>query len=422
MLAGLVLVAVQIRQSKVVRKEGGRVLPSRTGDILGLVLLAALAGCGGSEHPESTDLTTLVDSSGAYPVVRNSGQAPVWSVEHLGTVGRAATLGSPAPDEFGRISSVTMGPDERVWIADQFQDRIKVFGPDGSLALEVGREGQGPGEFGALYSLAWVGETLLALDLGNGRIAELSAEGDWLGTRRAPGRISGSPAMLRFYPVSDSTVVQWSLGSGGGWIWVEQGPEGVVREWPQVAVEPPETTLLRCNRPDGVTSFFSIPFAGRQLNHPTSSGRSYLAWSFDYRIALVGPTGDTLRVIERDWPEVAVSDEEWDEATAEFREFQEEWPGADCTPRGMERPQRKAALENLLLDTEGRVWVEAVSEDGRVWEIFDAEGGLLGSVPGFTYQERVAPSIRRGHIAWSSRDSLEVEYVHWARVPELSSF
>lgn len=399
-------------------------LPGRTGNMLGLVLLAVLAGCGGSEPSGPTELTTSVDSSGEYPVVRNSGLAPVWSVEHLGAVGRAATLGSPAPDEFGRISSVTTGPDDWVWIADQLQHRIKVFRPDGSLALEVGREGQGPGEFGALYSLAWVDETLLALDLGNGRIAELSAEGDWLGTRPAPGSVSGPPSMLRFYPISDSTVVQWSLGSAGGeatQIWVEQGPEGVVREWPQVAVESPETTVLRCSHPGG-TSYFSIPFAGQRLSHPASSGQSYLAWSADYRIALVGPTGDTVRVIEREWPEVGISDEEWDRATAEFREFQEEWPGADCTPRSMERPQRKAALKNLLVDTEGRVWVEAVSDGGRVWEIFDADGELLGSVPGFAYLERVAPSIRQGRIAWSSVDSLEVEYVHWARVPELSSF
>lgn len=389
--------------------------------MLGLVLLAALAGCGGSEPAEPTELKTMVDSSGAYPVVRNSGQAPVWSVERLGTVGRAATLGSPVPDEFGRVSSVTMGPNDRVWIADQLQHQIKVFRPDGSLARDVGREGQGPGEFSALYSLAWVGETLLVLDLGNGRIAELSIEGDWLGTRPAPGRVSGSPAMLRFYPVSDTSVVQWSLGRGGERIWVEQGPEGVVREWSQVMVESPETTLLRCSYPGG-TFYESIPFAGRQLNHPASSGRSYLAWSADYRIALVGPTGDTLRVIDRDWPDVAISDEEWDRATAEFREFQEEWPGADCTPPGMERPHRKAALESLLLDTEGRIWVEAVDEGGRVWEVFDSGGGLLGSIPGFRYQDRVAPSIRQGRIAWSSTDSLGVEYVHWARVTELSSF
>jgi hypothetical protein len=36
------------------------------------------------------------------------------------------------------------------------------------------------------------GDRLLVLDFGNGRIAEMSEMGDWLGTRPAPGTVSGS--------------------------------------------------------------------------------------------------------------------------------------------------------------------------------------------------------------------------------------
>lgn len=390
------------------------------------VLIVALGGCERSQDSVADGVVaTRVDSTGAYPVVGNAGEAPSWTIALIGSVGSVGLSGEPASDEFGRVSSVTPGPDGTVWVADQMNDRIKVFRPDGSLQLEVGGEGQGPGEYSAIYSIAWLGSRLLVLDLGNGRIAELSESGEWLGTRRAPGRISGSPSMLRFYPVSDTSVVQWSLETVEGEalrVWAQHGLEGVVRTWPQLVWDPPEETTVVCDRPDGVISFFSIPFSGQVLRHPARSGASYGAWSADYRFALLGLGGDTIRVVERDWPSIPVTDEAWAEGTAEFSEFREEWPGADCTPRGMSRPTRQAALQNLLVDTDGRVWVEAVGPGGSLWEIFSTEGRLIGSVPGFSYDDRVAPAIRGDRIAWANTDSLGVQRVHWGRIAVPSSF
>jgi hypothetical protein len=391
-----------------------------------IVLVLLLGGC---DRPDDSaadgGVVTQVDSTGVYPVVRNSGRAPGWTISSVGSVGSLGLGGEPAPDEFGRVSSVAPGPDETVWVADQMNDRIKVFLPDGSLQFEVGGEGQGPGEYSAIYSVAWVANRLLVLDLGNGRIGELSASGEWLGTRRAPGRLSGSPAMLRFYPVSDTSVVQWSLETMEGAavrVWVQHGLEGVVQTWPQLEWDPPEETTVVCDRPDGAISFFSIPFSGQVLRHPARSGESYAAWSADYRFALLGPSGDTIRVVEREWPSVPVTDEAWAEETAEFSEFRSDWPGADCTPRGMRRPATQAPLRNLLVDTEGRVWAEAVNPAGPVWEIFDAEGRLIGSLPGFAYDDRVAPAIRGDRLAWADTDSLGVQRVHWGRVTVPSSF
>lgn len=394
----------------------------RPGAIVGFAAawVVAVVGCMAPEEAQDADgVEVHVDSSGRFPVVRNSGRPPQWSLEPIGSVGSTATLDDPAPDEFGRISSVTTGPEETVWVADQLNDQIKVFRGDGSVSLQLGREGQGPGEYSAIYSLAWAGDRLLVLDLGNGRVAELSATGEWLGTRPAPGRISGSPAMLRFYPVSDSSVVQWSLDvvdEQATRVWVQHGPEGVGQTWPQVTLDPPEPTSMACNRPDGAVSFFSMPFGGQMLRHPAESGSSYQSWSAAYRFALVAPTGDTLRVVERDWPSVPVTDQDWEQGTAEFEAFQEEWPGADCTPERMERPATKVPLRNLLMDTEGRVWVEAVGQTGSVWEVFDPRGRLIGSLPGFEYDSRVAPSIRGNRLAWAATDSLGVQYVHWGRI------
>ena len=396
----------------------------RTGHAFGaLILVAVLSACDRADQVQlGGGVETLVDSSGAFPLVHNSGRAPRWSLELIGVVGSAAAVGEPAEDEFGQISSVTTGPNETVWVADQHSSRIKAFRPDGTLAVEFGREGEGPGEFRSIQSIAWVGDRLLVLDFRNGRISELSASGEWLGSRPAPGGVSGPVAMMRFYPLSDTTVLQWSVDQTGRMVWLEQHPRVVGDSWPQVSLASPQPTNLVCRAADRGTYYFPIPFSGRVLRHPAGEARSYVAWSAVYRYAVLGSGGDTLRVVEREWPTIHVTDEQWASETADITAFREEWPDASCEPRSISKPEVRAPLQNLLVDTEGRVWIEAVGTSGAVWEVFDTLGNLVATLPGFNYDHRVPPSIRGDRIAWVEADSLGVQYARWARVTERSSF
>jgi hypothetical protein len=126
-------------------------------------------------------------------------------------------------------------------------------------------------------------------------------------------------------------------------------------------------------------------------------------------------------VVERARDPIPITDPEWDEATTEFSEFREEWPGADCEPRGFDRPEAKSALRSLLMDTDGRLWAEVYTASGTAWEIFDTEGRLRGRLAGFEYDERVAPALRYGFLAWVERDSLGVQRAHLARIQTVPS-
>jgi 6-bladed beta-propeller len=383
-------------------------------------MLTALSGCTSDDAAlPAAQLRHEVDSVGGVVTARSAGDAPIWALDTLLTVGSEAAMGEPAPDEFGLVTSVLPGPDGTLWLADALNAEIKVFDEGGELVRRIGRKGQGPGEFLSIYSLVWVGDRLLVLDLGNGRVAELSSEGAWMGSRPAPGRVTGSPATLRFYAVSDSVAYQWSLKTRDRsveWVWIEHGPEGVRAEWPQQRPAPPQPTGVRCDLPNGSISFFEIPFGGAVLEHPAGGGNTYLAWSADYRIALVSPEGDTLRMIERVRAPVPITDVEWDSATAEFNSFRDESPGADCEPSSLERPSAKAALRSLLTDTSGRIWAEIFTESGTAWEVFDAQGLLQGRVGGFDYDPRVAPVMRGDRIAWVDRDTLGVQRAQLARI------
>ena len=389
------------------------------GVLAGVVL--SVAACGGEgADARVVPLTHEVDSTRSAVVVRSSGDAPRWSLEPVVTVGSEGALGEPAPDEFGRVTTVSTDRSGNLWVADDLSHDIRVFDNTGALVRRIGREGQGPGESLSINSLAWVDDVLLALDLGNGRVAELSESGAWMGTRPAPGRVGGRPATLRLYAVSDTTVFQWSLKpeeGGARPVWVEHLPSGVSGEWPQLRLAPPAPTMIRCEA-SGSRAYFDLPLGGRLRQHPAGGRLTYVVWTEDYRIALVGSEGDTVRVVERDRPRAGVSDAEWAAANSDYREFLEKWPETRCEPNDVGRPAVKPAIENLLLDTSGRLWVEVYTDGGSEWDVFDALGFLLGTVPGFDYVDRVAPSIRGDLLAWVEADSLGVERVRLARLVE----
>ena len=159
-----------------------------------------------------------------------------------------------------------------------------------------------------------------------------------------------------------------------------------------------------------------MPFGPRLLEQPAGTGLTLAGWTADYRIAVLDSSGDTVRVVGRDRPQVSIREQEWQEAQREYLKFRETWPDAECTSKTMERPDRKSSFRNLMLDTSGRLWVEAYTPTGTVWDVFDARGFLRGSVPGFSYLEGVPISIRGNLVAWVDADSLGVERVTVARV------
>ncbi len=400
------------------RRMGSQIRNHGCGLLLGLLLV--LPSCGPDRTGEpSGRLEQRIDSAGGVVRVRNLGAAPRWSLNPLVTVGSGAATGAPAADEFGRISTVSTDRQGNLWVADALSHDIRVFGSGGSLVRRIGREGQGPGEFLSIYSLAWVGDVALALDFGNGRIAELSETGEWLGTRPAPGRVSGPPSSMRFYATSDTAVYQWSARASDGGIeleWVEQGRDSATFAWPRLELDPPEPTQILCHSPNGTISFFDLPFSGQLLKQPAGRGLTYVVWTEEYHIAELDAQGDTVRTIEYARPSAPISDAEWDEARAEYQEFRDQWTDAKCDPSGVSRPALKPAIRNVLVDTRGDLWVEAYTAKGLVWDVFDSGGVLMGTLPGFEYLESVAPSIRGDLIAWVEADSLGVERARVARV------
>ncbi len=383
-----------------------------------LALLLAAACDTDRPSARMSVLVTTVDTIDGVVHVVNRGDAPEWRFALESSIGpKTLAVGEGGPEEFGQVWSAALGPhNDEIYIGDGHYTEVRVFGRDGTHRRTFGRSGEGPGEFSHINSVAWVGDRLLVLDLIGGRIGEFSAAGEVLGQRAAPGRWGGSEA-LRLYPVArdEAWSVSHVVGEDGlQLVYVGQSAAGETGDT-LAATKDFWDQSVSCEYNDGWISFFEIIYSPQLVQHPGPAGTLYLARTDAYRIAVVSG-GDTLRVIERELPSEPVTDEEWASATEDFRNFLDEQPRADCTPRRPERPALKPFIRTFFIAPDSRIWVEAMRAEGNRWEVFDPEGRLLGSMPAREFRENSVPAFGPDHVLTIRQDSLELDHVDVWRI------
>ena len=378
---------------------------------------ALAAGCATDDPAAAAaNLTTTFDTIAGVVHVTNTGTPPEWQLTQVVSIGPKSLTEQETPDEFGRVSAVALGPDGTVFVADAANQEIRVFGLDGAHIRTFGRDGEGPGEFRSIYSVAWVGDRLLTYDPHLGRVGEFSGEGEWLGQRRTAGGVTGSAAHIRFYPVGENEVFRFALGPGTGTLWVGLDSRGDTGDTllPVTAPDdlPGSVEPITCTW-DGGIGFYPHTAGAKFVRHPASGGVMYSAWGWFYRVAVTRGDSDTLRVIERTLPTEPIPDEEWAAGSAEFEEARErfQFSDADCNPRSYSRPERQSFINEIFVSPDGRLWVDVIRAAGNRWEFFDPEGRLRGSVPAVPYKERTVPVFRGDLLVTIRQDDLDLDHV-----------
>ncbi len=378
--------------------------------ILATVLVLACDQPDPTTNPHT--LTTTFDTINTVIHATNTGTPPEWQLTPAVSIGPKSVTEQETPDEFGRVSAAALGPNGTVFVADAANDEIRVFGLDGAHIRTFGRDGEGPGEFGSIYSIAWVGDRLLTLDPWVGRIGEFSAAGEWLGQRRTAGSITGPPTFIRFFPVGPNEAFLFAFGSDRGWVGLDSGGDtGDTVPWATAPNDLPGLTETILCEWEGGVGYYPHTAGAKFVQHPASGGIMYSAWGYFYRIAVTGADGDTLRVIDRDVPAEPITDEDWAAGSAEFEEARERWPDASCSPRGYTRPERRSFIEEIFVAPDGKLWVEVIRNAGNRWEFFDTEGRLLGSVPAVPHKDRTVPVFYADHLVTIRQDDLDLDHV-----------
>lgn len=379
-----------------------------------LAFSAVAAGCDPS--PQSARLTVTMDTIAGVVHVGNPAALVHDTALVLVSIGRTGAGGTPSPDEFGRIHSLALDAAGNLLVADGQAREVRVFSADGQFLRRFGRPGAGPGEFPSLYSLGWIGDTLLTLELA--RVSAFEPDGrfrehyPWL-------PFTGPPDVVRFYTTGpDEVYVLGRLPAGvQGRSFIRFNAEGPQDTLRLVASDSDPVSALLCPHSSGILSIFSIPFASRRIAVPAPEGRAIVAYSADYRITVVSSEGDTLRVIEREYSPLPISDTEWAEATQEYSEFRESNPGVQCDPASMPRADRKAAIQEVFFGYEGQMIVEVTTEDATRYDFFDADGVAYATVLAPRRDPSVVPVFREDRLAQVVSDDLGVQHVQVLRIP-----
>jgi hypothetical protein len=151
-----------------------------------LALTVVAAACSGNS--DAPLATAQVDTLPGGVVVVTNTVPTAWSdtngwrlVEE-----RVIAPAEGSPGEIGDADGVAIGDDGTVYLIQRKPNAIKVYAPDGSFVSDIGREGEGPGEF-KMGFIGVRGDTVALHDPALYRFTTFLRDGTLIQSRASPG-------------------------------------------------------------------------------------------------------------------------------------------------------------------------------------------------------------------------------------------
>lgn len=293
--------------------------------------------------------------------VRTADNEPVWgaSVAPVEET-RIGTLTGPEEYAFGRVGGVTVLPDGSVWVGDEQKHAIFVYDEDGRFVRQVGREGEGPGEFQYPSNMRVTERgTVIVWDSGLLRVTELTPDGEFVGSFNPPTHMIGGSmeeleidrdghlylmALTQFEIRGETTAERLrafaAVRERQRLFWLKLDATGAVLD--SIFVERSE----RDGTVDGILNLTELSPLGYRV----------LLRNDAYRVTLELP-GAEPRVIERSWEPIRYRRAE----RREKQRLEEVMNGRNGVPV-RDIPREKPPLRELFVDTDGRLWLQRHAE------------------------------------------------------------
>lgn len=335
-----------------------------------VLITILLAACGGTDAPPDLTIDTL---PGGTVLVGNN--APSGWSDSSGIALTLEQVIAPGDGEVGEMSApreIAVLADGRIIVNDGSGPGILVFNADGSFDRVLGRRGEGPGEYGEIFSLAAAGQIVAiqecnkaratVYDLGaddviswqsrdcwSGEGIQIGGDGSiWLHDRlRTPG-VEGSQRAL----------VQWTSGGEA----IDTFP---LPAWREPAIWT-----------DG-NAAVPIPYSA----HSHDVGAPPLIWSGQgdtLSFAQVSTGIDTVRIATIPGDAVAIPDSLRNSVIERFTRSKR---FADLVNID-DVPLVQPLFIGFSLDEKDRLWVHRPAPDGSVasFEVLGSDGIWLGTV------------------------------------------
>ena len=306
---------------------------------------------------------------------------------------------------FGYVTAVAPSPDRSFYVADLQGPIVRRYDADGRHVADIGRVGEGPGEYRSVYGLGVLGDGRLILwDPLNARLSTYGADGEWESSRPVFEGIGGVDRGFVYSPSGDVYVVvnpERGFDSSDGERpsdWGRIHPDGTLE---RVAGRPSEDRDGPRYVVSGRGGLYH-PFVTMTLSALGPDGSLYEVRNDQFRITRSLPGGDT-RVIGRDEARIALTTDEKTEWNARSERLARRNPQRRA--RYFPIPDFKPYIRELVVDPEGRLWVSRYTEasymeyspeerayrqgrglasyewrDKLRWDVFSREDDYVGSV------------------------------------------
>jgi len=382
----------------------------RAGALLGTAaLVGAVAGCGGQAGGAAF---AVEDSAGVVIAVNRAPSAPVWArtPAPLVVIGREDEGDAP----LFRVSEVKLGTDGRVVVGHGGGREVRAYTAAGKPLWTSGRDGQGPGEFRNLTRVTLLAaDSVAVLDAVSRRLTLLDPGGKLVSAtpltyvqREPPRNAIWVTSLGVLGTTSDhcafAILSMMGLLRGAPGPLPLQGTLGVFRADGAVGDSVGVITVSwMWEDPSASPSVSSNSFS--VLLHPfVANDRLYTTTSDGWQVDVFDATGRRLRSIREVRRRLPLTD-------AVIAALPEPPPGMTVSAH---YPDSIPAIENVVVDREGRVWAvarRALPADSTSARVYDGEGrlvGVLGLPAGFELKD-----VRADRLVGVQRDSMDVETV-----------
>ena len=275
-------------------------------------------------------------------LVAHADNAPTWgAAPRLVEEMRIGTLDGDVNYAFGSVGGVAVMDDGTIWVGDRHLSAIRRFDSDGVYIDQIGREGEGPGEFQYPFGMRPLRDGSVAVwDDGQLRVSRFDASGDFLDSFRPATVMIGSSNLEELETDTEGHLYLIALTGlterPRRLFWIKMRPNGEVLD----------SIYLPSSEQEGTVD----PIRTTAVLSPL--GYLVTARNDDYVVHRPLPDRRILR-IERSWTPVPYQRAERAEKQRLERGFSER---NGRSPRRI--PEHKPPFSYVEVDTEGRLWVQ----------------------------------------------------------------
>ncbi len=287
-------------------------------------------------------------------------------------------------------------PDGNIAVLDAQKTRLQIFNPQGEEVMQIGRSGQGPGEYQMPMGLAILGSGYVVSDLAGAKLVRFDSGGTFI------NEISG------FFPIPPVSIAG-TCGESflAQHIAIDIGNDDGVQGFIKFAAfrDSSEPEVVFESYPMDISGGISssdaqIHFAGGLR------GEVFMVEESDSLFLLAGfsATGEEIFRISEERDRIPLTEEELAEDQLSISLVMNEEGSTLETSREPGTDQYRSIVEGVGADNQGRIWVKMGDTGTPYFRVYSPEGDQPAvAIPDETISDRADYSISpNGFMAFDS--------------------